>query len=125
MALLRLLTGFCGGVSADWEKQAIEGWAVKDRVELKQEKPAEVEHALAVIRAHLVDLVKVVPAPPVEKLRRATLPLAPRRDIPARSRPEMLQPSIGCGAPVEPLGPWRPGLVGKPRRGFRARRSGK
>ena len=60
-----------------WRTQDVEGWTVHVRQELLRDQRDATEHAVDVIRAHLANIVKVVPAPAVAELRKVALWVSP------------------------------------------------
>ncbi len=60
-----------------YEKKDVEGWTVQVETSLLKDNPAETELALKLLRQQLHEVVKVVPAPAVEKLRQVTLWFSP------------------------------------------------
>ncbi len=60
-----------------YEKKIVEGWTVQVEMSLLQDSPAETELALKLLKQQLQEVVKVVPAPAVEKLRVVTLWFSP------------------------------------------------
>ncbi len=67
-------------VAADspiYETRQIEGWTVHIRTELLRDQHEATEHAIDVLRGHLAQLVKDVPAPAVAQLRKVALWISP------------------------------------------------
>ncbi len=60
-----------------YEKKTVEGWTVQVETSLLKDCPAETELALKLLQQQLQEVVKVVPAPAVEKLRVVTLWFSP------------------------------------------------
>jgi hypothetical protein len=69
-----------GGVAAtaaNFETNSIEGWRVLVNEQLLHEDKAAKEKALGLLRVQLQEIVRVVPAPAVAKLREVTLWFSP------------------------------------------------
>lgn len=60
-----------------YERREIEGWTVHVHAELIRNQADDTEHALQVVREHLAQIVKVVPAPAVMQLRKVPLWVSP------------------------------------------------
>ncbi|HYR58091.1 MAG TPA: zinc-dependent peptidase, partial [Chthoniobacteraceae bacterium] len=75
------ILAWCGGAAClaepAYETREIEGWTVHIREELLRDQHDATEHALEVVRAHLANIVKVVPAPAVAQLRKVALWFSP------------------------------------------------
>ncbi len=63
--------------SRTYEKKTVEGWTVQVEQSLLQDCAAETELALKLLQQQLQEVVKVVPAPAVKKLREVTLWFSP------------------------------------------------
>ena len=63
--------------SRTYEKKTVEGWTVQVEASLLKDSAAETELALKLLKQQLQEVVKVVPAPAVEKLRVVTLWFSP------------------------------------------------
>ena len=63
--------------TARYETNVVEGWTVMVNERLLAEEKAATDKALAILRGQLKEIVRVVPAPAVAKLREVTLWLSP------------------------------------------------
>lgn len=77
ITLLILVLGAYTGQSAGYQTNSIEGWTVMVDERLLAENKAATEQALDLLRPQLKEIVRVVPAPAVAKLREVTLWFSP------------------------------------------------
>ena len=77
MFLWLVASALPGAAAPSFQTNTIEGWHVLVNERLIKEEAAATEKALELLRAQLEEIVRVVPAPAVEKLREATLWFSP------------------------------------------------
>lgn len=69
--------GAFAATAAGFQTNSIEGWTVLVNERLLKEETAATEKALGLLRVQLLEIVRVVPAPTVAKLREVTLWFSP------------------------------------------------
>ncbi len=72
-----LITGAVTATAAGFQTNSIEGWRVLVNERLLKEEKAATEKALELLRVQLLEIIRVVPAPAVAKLREVPLWFSP------------------------------------------------